>query len=529
MPAKRKLRKISFVDLMEENTVKKVSAKSYPRRWTAVACEVCRIRKTRCDAGKPSCGFCLGIGIDCQYRLPADWDRAKPGSPVASEALQRIEARIASLEEMAEAASQKDEHAIVTQLSPYGQVSPSSQAVYSHGDKTPPASYSDGEPHTPYFHPQPLGAAPRTPSEFSFQQTSGEGAAIQSRTLDLSRKTTRYLQQSFVGNYLRWMPICDIQDCSDYVNEAYACNFEPSSSSSCFTMLVFALGAETEGRIGVIDGELPGLDYFAQGNRMADGMSLMTRSLTTLQCRIMQASYYQFSIRPLQAWNVISQASRDCMRLLPSSLPKILDEDSKEILHRVFWACSILLHELEVVVKMYPIGLRHLHHTIPLPLSRNREEDLDYFLAQTALRKLLMEAREVVGHQRWQVVNAPVVAVELQNQSKEWCHHLHPTLKFPIDARPLLDPRKSFLRIQSYVSMMIGILTYKSPELAFAPETEEYVHTLNGYEILGNWDHLPIIRRGLKRAKRMMIRAGIPVEAVSPVQIEEQPAPVFQT
>lgn len=76
---------------------------------------------------------------------------------------------------------------------------------------------------------------------------------------------------------------------------------------------------------------------------------------------------------------------------------------------------------------------------------------------------------------------------------------------------------------------MIGILTYKSPELNFAPETKEYAHTLNGYEILRNWDHLPVMRRGLKRAKRMMIRAGIPVEAVSPVQMEEQPAPVFQT
>lgn len=281
--------------------------------------------------------------------------RAKPGSPDAIEALERIEARLASLEEKADAAAQLKENAVITQQSPYSHISPSSQAVYSQGDKTSPASFTDGQPTAPYFHHQSLGAASRPPPEFSFRQTRGEAAVarpnllafacppfihaeswddteefyddemlasehlhlqmqeIQSRMLDLSRKTTRYLQQSFVDNYLRWMPICDLQDCSDYVNEAYACNFDASNPSSCFTMLVFAIGAVSEGRIGALDEELPGLDYFAQGNRMADGMSLMTRSLTTLQCRIMQASYYQFSIRPLQAWNVISQASRDCM------------------------------------------------------------------------------------------------------------------------------------------------------------------------------------------------------------------------
>lgn len=48
---------------------------------------------------------------------------------------------------------------------------------------------------------------------------------------------------------------------------------------------------------------------------------------------------------------------------------------------------------------MHPIGLRHFHDVIPLPLSRKREEDLYYFLAQASLRKLLMETLDVVGHQ----------------------------------------------------------------------------------------------------------------------------------
>jgi hypothetical protein len=39
----------------------------YDRRKTSIACTVCRARKTRCDGQRPSCGFCLSTGADCNY------------------------------------------------------------------------------------------------------------------------------------------------------------------------------------------------------------------------------------------------------------------------------------------------------------------------------------------------------------------------------------------------------------------------------------------------------------------------------
>ncbi|KAH8602077.1 hypothetical protein B0O99DRAFT_129120 [Bisporella sp. PMI_857] len=616
MSAKRKLREIIADErndeLMEEP--KKASAKSYPRRRTAVACEVCRVRKTRCDAGKPSCGFCTDIGVECVYRLPNDWDRGRARSPF--EALERLERRLGTLEEKVDLASAKDDSAIATHPSPFSHLSQHSQAIFS----TSPTSNTEiQQQRAAYLHRASFTSSSHPLPEFSFRQTRGEAAvarpnllafacppfinanswddteefyddeiaaneqlqermqAILLQPLDLSRKTTRYLQQSFVSNFLRWMPICDLQDCLNHVNQAYGCNFDSANLSSCFSLLIFAVGAVSDGHIGE---ELPGLDYFAQANKMLERMCIMTRSLLALQCRVIQACYYHFSIRSVQAWNVIGQASRDCMHLLSSSLPRKLDEDDKEILHRVFWACSILLHELEATIKMHPIGLRHFHDLVPLPLSRNREEDLYYFLAQASLRKLLMETLDVVGHQRGQVIYAPVVTAELQHQSKEWYNHLPPSLKFPIDASPLFDPRKAYLRIQyigifivigwpsilqvlelgatwdegselspvqeqaqqclasctlmiaaaeealsrrnmgsqltlwaTYVSLTVGLLTYKAGELSFAPETREHYHIQNAYEILKSWDHLPVISRGLQRAKNMMLNAGIPIDS----------------
>lgn len=45
---------------------------SYPKKRVNVACEVCRSRKTRCDAARPSCSFCADIGAQCVYRRPEE-------------------------------------------------------------------------------------------------------------------------------------------------------------------------------------------------------------------------------------------------------------------------------------------------------------------------------------------------------------------------------------------------------------------------------------------------------------------------
>lgn len=46
------------------------------------------------------------------------------------------------------------------------------------------------------------------------------------------------------------------------------------------------------------------------------------------------------------------------------------------------------------------------------------------------------------------VIYAPVVTTELRNQVKAWYNHLPPAIRFPIDASPMFDSRKSFLRGQ---------------------------------------------------------------------------------
>jgi hypothetical protein len=158
------------------------------------------------------------------------------------------------------------------------------------------------------------------------------------------------------------------------------------------------------------------------------------------------------------------EIARDCMHILSSGALKRMESRERENFHRVFWICSIILHELEAVLKLHPIGLRQFHEVVPLPLTDAEDEGYYYFFAQASLRKILTETLDVVGYRVGQVIYAPLLAAELCKQVDDWCmfstissadrqltatdNHLPSLVRFPISPNPLFDLRKSFLRLQ---------------------------------------------------------------------------------
>lgn len=165
------------------------------------------------------------------------------------------------------------------------------------------------------------------------------------RPVDLSRRMSRRLQQSFVQNFLRWTPIFDQQTCVHALEQAESGGFAYSNAPTCLAFMILALGAISEDRNESPNNLTPGLEYFARGTQTLERLSLRTGSLVTLQCRILQASYFKFAIRPLQAWNSITSAARDCMHILSSKTMRRFDPSSQEAFNRAFWACSTILHE----------------------------------------------------------------------------------------------------------------------------------------------------------------------------------------
>lgn len=162
---------------------------------------------------------------------------------------------------------------------------------------------------------------------------------------DVSSRTVRLILQRFIENFLGWIPLFEPVTVHTVVNQACTNGFPTDSSNSpnsCLAMLILATGSILQTQTDTRLDALPGLDYFAHGSQMLDRFSFLDSSLTTLHCRILQAVYLKLTLHPVLSWNVIMQATRDCMNVLSTQWFKRLDTPAQEPWHRAFWACSIM-------------------------------------------------------------------------------------------------------------------------------------------------------------------------------------------
>lgn len=75
---------------------------NYPRKRASIACEICRVRKTRCDGAKPSCVSCVKLGVACSYAKPTSGNRSVlycttllfPHQPISSLSQAYLKARL---------------------------------------------------------------------------------------------------------------------------------------------------------------------------------------------------------------------------------------------------------------------------------------------------------------------------------------------------------------------------------------------------------------------------------------------------
>lgn len=66
----------------------------YKRQRTALACNSCRYRKSRCNGAHPTCSTCRDLGFDCVYRGPA------PAPRVQNRDIQSMEKRLQKFEDL---------------------------------------------------------------------------------------------------------------------------------------------------------------------------------------------------------------------------------------------------------------------------------------------------------------------------------------------------------------------------------------------------------------------------------------------
>ncbi|KAF3762108.1 hypothetical protein M406DRAFT_263248 [Cryphonectria parasitica EP155] len=479
----------------------------YPKKRVAVACEVCRSRRTRCDAARPACSFCSQLGIECVYRRqPADVrthedkDKVDYNEDIVCR-LQRIE-QLLSRDLRDRSSPYHAPRPPIRHETPDATLSqhPTPVVQFEYGIHLNNLARLAGQACPAALEPLCLDN-----TEEQLEMLMQQGDSLFSNPckdiheLDLSSWKCWQLQRSFITEALPFCPIIEQHDCAAIIERNVEKKFEDNGLEASLALFMLALGEISRQSHYTNDENLPGSDYFQAGCRLLDAEQRSANTLLLVQCHIFEAFCWLHWLRPLQAHKAIQAASSKVTILL--SLPKLFPENSpaREQCHRALWACYLIELELQPYVSRSGHLLQNWVDDVPLPLSNYDEPGMFWFLSEIALRRIYSNPRNGINSNNTFTVFAPLVVDEISNQILGWHATLAAPVAFPlhlpghesqnleeIRLLPHLDPHKAFLRTQFYALQTILHWPYvlrllTSRDLVdWHPSESEYASTVRG-------------------------------------------------
>ncbi|CAJ2513886.1 Uu.00g020050.m01.CDS01 [Anthostomella pinea] len=457
----------------------------YPRRRATIACEVCRSRKSRCDGTKPKCKLCTELGADCIYREPGI--KLDAGDKLILERLNRIESLL-----QINLANSHPNAMQLTHDSP-----PISNGTGLSGDNVITVQNSSGN----FVSIIPSGGlgtwTNHTPgTNISTMPKIHTNAALHLLQWPLIRDLVQrpydpqiILQLEMAREPLHSLaktPCVDLSNTNAYieayfdrVNIWYACvnpftwrsHYRTALSTgfregpeSCIVLLVLALGqASLRGSISrvVPQEDPPGLQYFTAAWSLLPGM-MTSNSVLAAQCHLLAAAYLFYLVRPLEAWNLLCTTSSKLQLLLMT--PTRVPEDQRELSERIYWNALLFESDLLAELDLPHSGVVQFEENVGLPGGFQGEEseavgrdDLWYFLAEIALRRLLNRVSQLIYSKDSMASTTslePVVA-ELDFQLTQWYESLPLALQFPFTRAALPDPVQTVLRLRFFACRTI--------------------------------------------------------------------------
>ncbi|RBQ68851.1 hypothetical protein VDGD_00432 [Verticillium dahliae] len=455
----------------------------YPRRRATIACEVCRSRKSRCDGTKPKCKLCTELGAECIYREPGI--KLDAGDKLILERLNRIESLLQmnmvaggpsgggiqishESPSMSNGSGLNGENLVgVAGTTNFTSIIPSGGLGTWHNlpnISTMPKIHTNAALHLlqwPLI--RDLVSRPYDPQILLQLEMAREPLHSLTKTpcVDLSN-TTAYIEAYF-----------------DHVNVWYACvnpytwrshyrtalsNGFREGAESCIVLLVLALGqASLRGSISrIMPGEdPPGLQYFTAAWALLPGM-MTSNNVLAAQCHLLASAYLFYLVRPLEAWNLLCTTSTKLQLLLMS--PNRVPPNQRELTERIYWNSLLFESDLLAELDLPHSGVVQFEENVGLPGGFEGEEqeaigrdDLWYFLAEIALRRLLNRVSQLIYSKDSMASTTslePVVA-ELDFQLTQWYESLPIPLQFPFTRAALQDPVQTVLRLRFFACRTI--------------------------------------------------------------------------
>lgn len=235
-------------------------------------------------------------------------------------------------------------------------------------------------------------------------------------------------------------------------------------AESCIVLLVLALGqASLRGSISnvVPQEDPPGLQYFTAAWALLPGM-MTSNNVLAAQCHLLASAYLFYLVRPLEAWNLLCTTSTKLQLLLMS--PNRIPPEQRELTERIYWNALLCESDLLSELDLPHSGVVQFEENVGLPGGFEGDEneavgrdDLWYFLAEIALRRLLNRVSQLIYSKDSMATTTslePVVA-ELDFQLTQWYESLPLPLQFPFTRALLPDPIQTVLRLRFFACRTI--------------------------------------------------------------------------
>ncbi|KAG5980158.1 hypothetical protein E4U55_004346 [Claviceps digitariae] len=467
------------------------SGVEYPRKRAAIACELCRSRKSRCDSNKPKCKLCTELGAaDCVYREPGV--KLDAGDKLILEHLNRIENILHKNFDAADQTTGVQASQIFPSMSNNNAMSgdpalfPGSRhtnsAIHSGGSgtwtasvpvetniSTMPRCHTNATMHLLLWPlVRDLVSRPYNPQVLLQLEMAREPLHILTKTPDVNLSNAPSYIEAFFNRVNIWYACISPLMWPSQYRTALSNQFR-QGPESCVVLLVLALGeASLRGSISEIAPleNPPGMQYFMAAWSLLAGM-ITTNNVLVAQCHLLAAAYLFYLVRPLEAWNLLSITSTKLQLLLMA--PDRIPASQRELVVCIFWNVLLFESDLLAELDLPHSGVVQLEESIGLPggcrgEDQDQEQDQDqvgrdelwYFLAAIALRRLLNRVSHLIYSEESMVppISLKSVVTELDFQLTQWYESLPQPLQFPFSGT-LLDPVQTVLRLRFYACKTI--------------------------------------------------------------------------
>ncbi|KAL4957713.1 hypothetical protein BDW69DRAFT_8179 [Aspergillus filifer] len=360
------LRRIADTGVGEPPAKRRATAArhAYPRRRAMTACQLCRMRKSKCDNRRPSCGTCSSLQFQCVYQdTSTDYSSFDPASLAI---LDRVNHAIRLIEQHSTSPStpfsDSPRTRVVTQdypiendpLNMVSIISPE-ETVLKNTEYTSvlEAQQLQAQSASSHVLQWPLLRDLCGPSEVDmlfFNPVPSDDASERpwsSNGREIREEDVFVLIESFLENVHTKNPILDPSELRNFSRCVGENGFQ-WDAQSCLVIITCALGtvsrpfsykvvgSSNRARKDGYDCATAEAYYTAARKRIG----LLDPSIIAVQCAFLIGVYEMYTMRPLRASLSFNRACAFFQTYLrSSSFTKPTEQSSESVRSRLYWSC----------------------------------------------------------------------------------------------------------------------------------------------------------------------------------------------